>query len=289
MTTNDFFALFTYGANWNIPLNLFFLAGAIVYWICMGPLAPKLFHAKPVSAKQKSYFFIGWLIYYLALGSPLSLLAHQLFSMHMLQMSLLYFVMPPFLLLGLPSWVFRPLLKFRWVRKIGSFLTKPLIVLFLFNGSISVYHFPYVFDSIMESMFLHYLSHAILLLLALCVWWPVVCPVSELDRVKPLHKLAFIFANGVLLTPACALIIFADEPLFASYQQLSGLEILPALQDQALGGVIMKITQEIVYITAIGFVLSQWFRLQRQRDEQEMEEWKTGGVTTDPAISGKKG
>lgn len=289
MTINEFFALFTYGGNWNIPLNLFFLFGAIVYLIFAGPLAHKFPEGKPVSAKQKSYFFIGWFIYYLSLGSPLSLLAHQLFSMHMLQMSLLYFVMPPFLLLGLPTWAFRPLLKFRWVRSIGSFLTKPLIILFLFNGSISIYHYPYIFDGIMGSMLNHYLSHALLLLLALCMWWPVVCPIPELDRVKPLHKIAFIFANGVLLIPACALIIFANEPLFASYEQLSGLEILPPIQDQALGGVIMKITQEVVYITAIGFVLSKWVRMQRKKDEQEIEEWKSGGVAAGPAISAKKG
>lgn len=275
MTTSDFFALFTYGANWNIQMNLLFLLGAVIYLLITGPLLSKIPNAKPVPPKQKFYFLTGWAIYYLAMGSPLSLLAHELFSMHMLQMSILYIVMPPFFLLGLPAWLLR-LMRFRPLTKIGAFFSKPIISLFSFNGLISVYHFPVIFDAIMDSLFLHYVSHIILLGLALCVWWTIVCPLPEYDRVKPLHKLAFIFANGVLLTPACALIIFADQPLFASYERISDFAIMPPLLDQALGGVIMKITQEFVYIVAIGIVFVRWFRAQRKHDEQEIQDWANG-------------
>lgn len=280
MTANEFFLLFTYISNWNISLNLLFILIAVVYLLITGPLAAKFPAGSSVSPKKKLSFLFGLFLYYFSFGSPLAMLSHELFSMHMLQMSLLYIVMPPFLLLGLPAWLVRPALGFQWVSRIGRFLTKPIVILFVFNGAISLYHIPQVFDFLMSDMLYHLLSHLVLLALALCMWWPVVCPIPELDRIKHLHKLGFIFANGVLLTPVCALIIFADQPLFATFREMSNVApLMSPLHDQVLGGVIMKIAQEIVYITAIGFIFSRWFRIQRQKDEQEMLEWQQGEVS----------
>lgn len=285
MTASEFFLLFTYTSHWNIPLNLFFLTIAVLYLLFTGPLAFKIPHAEPVSHKKKLTFMFGLFLYYFSFGSPLNMLSHELFSMHMLQMSLQYIVMPPFLLLGLPSWFFRPFLRFTWIRKIGAILTKPILILFLFNGAISLYHIPSIFDFLMTDMTYHLLSHIILLFLALCMWWSIVCPVPELDRVKPLHKLAFIFANGVLLTPVCALVMFADRPLFSTFNQMSTVvPIMSVMHDQVLGGVTMKIAQEVVYITAIGFVFFRWFRIQRKQDEQEMLEWQQQGEVHQPAV-----
>lgn len=272
MSNGEFFQLFTYVANWDIQLNILFLLGAIIYLLVVGPFSFLFKEAKHVPLRTKLAFLSGWTLYYLALGSPLSLLAHEMFSMHMMQMSILYIVMPPLLLLGIPAWMVRPLIRITWLHKIGAFLTRPIIILFLFNGLISLYHIPVVFDMIMSDMLYHHISHAILLILALCMWWSVVCPIPERDRVNPLHKLAFIFANGVLLTPACALIIFSDHVLFSSYAEMSKMvPIMSPLNDQQLGGVIMKIMQEVVYISAIGLIFSQWFRLQKKEDDADLK------------------
>lgn len=280
MTTSEFFSLFTYTSHWNIPLNLLFLLIAVVYLFVTGPLATKFPNGEPISPKRKLAFMFGLFLYYFSFGSPLFMLSHELFSMHMLQMSIQYIVMPPFLLLGMPAWFFRPWMRFKWLRVIGGFLTKPILILFIFNGAISLYHVPVIFDLLMTDMLYHYVSHFILLTLALCMWWTVVCPVPELDRVKPLNKLGYIFANGVLLTPVCALVMFADRPLFTTFMEMSKVvPIMSPLHDQVLGGVIMKIAQEIVYITAIGFIFARWFRDQRKKDEQEMLEWQQGEVS----------
>jgi putative membrane protein len=282
MTSAQFFQLFLYVDNWNITLNLVFLAIAILYMLLTGPLTRFIPGATPVKGWYKLYFLIGLMIFYFAVGSPLDLLAHELFSMHMLQMTLLFIVMPPFLLLGTPEWFFRPLLKIKVFKSLLIFFTRPLFILFLFNGLMSIYHVPVVFDMLMVKPIYHNLAHLILLITAICMWWPVICPVRELDRVKPLHKLAFIVANGVLLTPACALIMFSDLPLYAMYSKMSELApIMSPLIDQQTGGVIMKITQEAVYITAISLIFVRWFRVQRAQDEKELLEWKQQQLATD--------
>jgi putative membrane protein len=274
MSTQDFFHLFLLPANWNHLLNLLFLMTAIVYLALTGPWKKIFPHAEPVSGKTKGLFLLALLIYYFALGSPLALMAHELFSMHMLQMSLLYFVLPPLLLLGIPAYMWRPLLHLPLLHALGRFFTRPVFTLFFFNGVISLYHIPIVFDTIMRNHPLHYISHAILLFAAFCTWWPIACPVPEYDRVPSLHKLALIFGNGVLLTPACAMITFTDVILFKTYATMSPLiPVMSPLEDQQLGGVIMKIVQEIVYITAIGIVFLQWIRRERVQDTKELLAW----------------
>ncbi len=103
---------------------------------------------------------------------------------------------------------------------------------------------------------------------------------------QPLLKIGYIFANSVLITPACALIIFAPEPLYATYTQggawmqamslcvpgnvlqglapgLTGPEMftpISTLEDQQLGGIIMKIMQEFTYGAILAVVIFSWFR-----------------------------
>ena len=74
------------------------------------------------------------------------------------------------------------------------------------------------------------------------MWFPVFCPLPELNRLNDLKKMAYIFGNGVLLTPACALIIFADSIIYDMYANVTvPFAHLSPLDDQQLGGVIMKI------------------------------------------------
>ncbi|MBA4601939.1 cytochrome c oxidase assembly protein [Thermoactinomyces mirandus] len=273
--SQTFLQLFAYVSNWDFQLNLVFLLAGIAYLLLTGPVRCRFKNAEPVKEWKKAVFLTGLILYYFSLGSPLNLLAHEMFSMHMLQMAFLYFVVPPLLLLGLPAYLLRLILRVRMMKTILSFFTRPIFTLFLFNGTMSFYHVPVVFDTIMASEALHNVSHVILMFTALCMWWPIVAPVPEMDRLKPLFKLALIFGNGVLLTPACAMITFTNELLFNTYAEMSQLvPLLSPIHDQQLGGVIMKIMQEIVYITAISTVLVRWIRSERAKDEKELLELK---------------
>ncbi|MFC7442220.1 cytochrome c oxidase assembly protein [Laceyella putida] len=275
MSSQEFFQVFLYWSNWDYKLNLVFLAVGMLYIWLTGPFRHRFKDAESVSGWKKISFLIGLILYYFALGSPLNLMAHELFSMHMLQMSFLYFVVPPLLLLGMPAYLLRPVVSIKGLQSVIRFFTKPLITLFFFNGAMTFYHVPVVFDTIMKEPVWHYVSHGLLLFAALCMWWPIVAPLPDWDRIKPIHKLGLIFADGFLLTPACAMITFTDSVLFKDYMDMSQMfPIMSPIHDQQLGGVIMKIMQEIVYITAIGLVFLKWIRQERVKDEAELREWQ---------------
>lgn len=187
----------------------------------------------------------------------------------MLEQSLIYIVLPPLLLLGLPNRIKKLILylglRYKWI----NFLKYPLIPLLLFNVLFSFYHVPFIFNTIVSNNILHNLTHIILTISALFMWIPLIPVTKELDRLSNIQKIGYIFVAGMLLTPACALIIFSDEPFYTVYYDAPQLfKTLSSLEDQQAGGVIMKVVQEIVYGTMIGYIFFNWAKKERLKDEQ---------------------
>lgn len=234
-----------------------------------------------VSFKQKFFFITGLVTIFIAEGTPLSYYGHHyVFSFHMIQMALMYLVVPPLLLLGMPASLLKPLLLRSKVKKVVWFMSNPLIAILLFNMLFSFYHIPSIFDTAMKYDYVHIPYHILLFASAMLMYWLIVGPVPELNRLSPLMKLAYIFGNGVLLTPACALIIFSDQVLYSTYANATQLfESLPPIEDQQLGGTLMKIIQEIVYGTALGAVFYSWARKEKAKDKEELEAIQAANLT----------
>ncbi|SMO75792.1 cytochrome c oxidase assembly protein [Melghirimyces algeriensis] len=264
-------AFFTSGL-WNMKLNVLLLALGVCYLVVTRNREGVDSEESFVKPGTKAVFMAGLTIFYLALGSPLYEIGHELFSIHMLQQSLLYLIMPPLIIRGIPEWIWRKILVIQWIEKGTNWRRRPIITLVLFNGLFSLYHIPRIFDFLMGNELYHLFSHGVLTLAAFFMWWPVMTPLKEESVLTPLLKLAYIAAAGMLLTPACALIIFADHLLFLSFHETSTLfPVLSPIDDQQFGGVIMKILQEITYGIALGYVFFQWVRGEGQTSLEKEE------------------
>ncbi|EGK13548.1 CtaG like protein [Desmospora sp. 8437] len=266
--------MFLHPANYSISLNLAVLLVIGLYLVFTGPLRKRFPDSEPPSIRQLSYFLTAALIFYFSLGSPMEMIGHELFSIHMVQMSLLFIVMPPFLLMGLPGWMVAPVFRLKGVGNLAKVLVHPVFATFFFNGMIWLYHLPWVFDRLMEVPALHTGARALLLIGGVAMWFSVLCPVPEMDKMSELKKMGYLYANGMLLTPACIMIAFSDTPFFALFHEQSQMfPILTPLHDQQLGGVLMKIIQEIVYVGVIVYIFFfQWVRKEREKDRLEAEE-----------------
>lgn len=278
---------FSFRAVW----SPFFLGAVLIigliYLLLIGPWRHRFADSAGVSTGQKAWFLSGLLIYYMTQGGPMNLLGHLIFSVHMMNMALVYLVVPLFVLLGLPAWLVRPVVRIKWVKSLLGVMTQPILTVLLFNALFSFYHWPWVLDFIMTHFTVHYLYDTAMLVAAFMMWWPIVTPLPEMERLSNIQKMAYVFANGVLLTPACALITFADHTLYSTFSdpnvwatamgycipggtssellaQFSGgpkfFSILSALEDQQLGGVLMKLTQEAVYGSVLAYIFFKWYR-----------------------------
>lgn len=288
--------IFGFEALWSPVFLLFMLAVLIGYFVIIGPYRSKFLNSERVSKKQILCFTAGIILLYFVKGGPIDLLGHIIFSAHMFEMAVMYIAVPPLLLLGLPAWLFQYITSFRFVQVILHIFTKPLIALFLFNGLFSLYHLPLVFDTVKQSQIGHPIVLSMLFFTSIMLWWPMLNPLPQYQTLSEIKKIGYMFANGVLLTPACALIIFASAPLFTTYTDPSAwmramelcvsagtladlnitgpdfLHWMSVLHDQQTGGIIMKVVQEIVYGLIIGYVFFNWARKEREKDAEQLHE-----------------
>lgn len=294
---------FSFEAVWSpLTLMVYVIIGA-AYLLLTGPYRTIFPDSEPVSWQRKTLFISGLFLFYFAQTGPLEILAHLMFSAHMIAMTVSYIIAPPLLLLGTPAWMWRPVLKLRIVKPLKIF-THPIISIGLFNGLFSFYHFPAILDYVMVHYTLHTILYAVLFVTSLLMWWPIVCPVPEYNRLSELQKMAYIFIAGFLLTPACALIIFAPDSLYqtysnpevwavalaycvpgdpssflAAFQGPGFFSSLSPVDHQQIGGISMKLIQEVLYISILGWVFYHWFRKEKKRnetqdDEAAILEWK---------------
>ncbi len=277
-------------ALWSPTMLIVITIIAVLYILAVDQFRVRWFKdSTPVPIGKKIAMLSGLAIYYFAQGGPLDLLGHLVFSMHMLSMSLSYLVVPPLIIYGTPDWMLRRVLSVPQIGKLVRSITNPILTLVLFNILFSMYHLPSVLDYVMTHFVVHKLFFTALLISAFMMWWNVVCPLPEYTRLNEVKKMGYIFANGVLLTPACALIIFADSTLYATYSDpaiwakalgycvplgsdvilsmFSGpgeFAIMPPLDDQQFGGVMMKLMQELMYGAILFYIFMNWFRKDKE-------------------------
>src|SRR5438034_401866 len=198
-------------------------------------------------------------VMFLALNGPLHNLSDSyLFSAHMVQHLVLTSVFPPLLLYGTPAWVVRPLLGPPAVFRVARWATRPLIAGVIFSAPITLWHFPRFYEAALEHHALHIVQHLVFLATAVIMWWPVLSPVPELPRASYLAQLLYLFALGLPMSLAGALITLADRVLYPFYVAAPRVwEGLAPLADQQLGGLLMWVVGTIYLWGAASVV---WFR-----------------------------
>ncbi|KGE19547.1 cytochrome c oxidase assembly factor CtaG [Paenibacillus wynnii] len=284
---------FSFADLWS-PL---FLAGMLLltagYFVLIGPLSDRFFGSAPVLFRHRALFVSGMFFLYLAQGGPISLLGHLMFSFHMVSMALSYLVAVPLIMMGIPEWVWRSALKVNPFRRL-SFLAQPVVAALLFNGLFSLYHIPVIHDYVMLHFSIHRIYYAVLFITSALMWWTLINPLPERRMASGLGKIGFIFLNMVLLTPACGLIIFATQPLYATYsdpdtwalamgycvpsdpaallQAFGGPTFFGWMSpkvDQQVGGIAMKFIQEFIFASMLAYVFYHWYKKENGQDDNE--------------------
>lgn len=263
---------------------VFVLSLGVLYFLITGPYRYKFTTASRPTAFQQFSFYSGLLLLYIIKGSPIDLLSHIMFSAHMIQMALFFFLFPITMIIGIPNWIWEKLIYQPILNPVFKFLTKPLISLLVFSSLLAIYHVPFIFDFSKSSKVAHALILIFILMTAFLFWWPVLAPIKETDTLMPLLKIVYLVGSAAIITIPCALIIFAQNPIYMAYSAegswlqamslcvpsdvldglaptISGPEMfspLSTVHDQQLGGIFMMFTQQIIYGIVFGRTFFKW-------------------------------
>ena len=259
--------LFEQYAWWEVWNPLLFIALAVIYIFYLRVMRRiPSFSESGIPLKKNAAFAAGLLVVYVALAGPVAVMSNNsVLSIHMLQQSLMYVVMPPLILLGMPIEFYRFLNEQVFNIRFLRFLRWPLLHLFLFNLLWSFYHIPFIYEYILEHVLLLEVVHVVINTSAFLMWIQVLAPDGLINRMSYVMKMGYMFANGMLITPACALIIFSNVVLYSSILEAPELFFIATpLDDQQLGGVIMKVVQEFSYSIVIGSIFYKWVKAEKE-------------------------
>ncbi|PWU06370.1 MAG: hypothetical protein C5B47_07600 [Verrucomicrobia bacterium] len=261
--------------NWEPGILLALLFSAWIYirgWRRLQSLAPLKFPLWRLIS-----FLGGILTIFLAISSPLDAFGNFLLQAHMVQHMLLMMVAPPFLLFGFPylpillglprsfvSGVLGPFLSWKLLKKIGRFITHPLVCLGIFIFSNIFWHIPPLYELALRFPEWHRVEHASFIGTALLFWWPIIQPWPSRPQWPRWAMIPYLLIADIQNTALSAILSFYDQVLYPSYLTAPRISDISALSDQAAAGAIMWVPGSIAFLIPAAWVAVQFLKPQRK-------------------------
>jgi putative membrane protein len=254
---------------WVLAITLF--AG---YRLALTRLGPgRVSPGEPVATPSQRRSFLAGLIALIAVSDwPMHDLAEgYLYSAHMIQHLVLTLVMPPLLLRGTPSWLFRLLVPPRAMGVLRR-LARPIVALVIFNIAVVASHWPVMVDAATRHEAAHLGQHVVIVGTALLMWMPIFSPVLEIPRLALPGQMLYLFLQSLVPTVPASFLTFGDRPLYPIYETFPRLAGISALSDMRTAGLIMKIAGGLALWVVIASIFFKWAALE-QTDGVDALEW----------------
>jgi len=149
---------------------------------------------------------------------------------------------------------------------------------FLFNADFWLWHIPALYDATLTNEGIHILEHVTFIVFGVINWWPMFSPLpEELPPLSTGGQILYLFLSGMPMVALGAGLTFAG-PLYAPYQQAPRVWGLSPTTDQQLGGLIMWVPGNIVYIIIVSILFIHWMQHQeaKQRAREAEEDVEQG-------------
>ncbi|MGH7505112.1 MAG: cytochrome c oxidase assembly protein [Longimicrobiales bacterium] len=232
-------------------------------------------------ARKVRYFAAGAMLLWIAIDWPLGALgAGYLAWIHMVQFLLIGMAAPPLLLLGVPAEALPALRDDGIAAHARRFVTHPLFTLLAFNVVVVATHLPVVTDSLMASQPGSFAIDTLWLGSGLLYWWPVLRPDGPRAGFAPLVQMGYLFASMIFMTAPGAMITFSEFPMYGIYELAPRIGGFPALNDQQVAGLLMKVGGGAVTWIAISIIFYRW-----HRDEKRIMDSELAAITDAGALA----
>ena len=232
----------------------------VVYELGIRALAPRYCpeDEAPVTGRQRGLFYSGVIILVLVASWPIHDIAEgRLFAFHMIEHMALSLIVPPLLLAGTPWWLMRAFLA--PFMPVVKFVTRPLIALLLFNGWLALMHVPAVVELMVTNELFHLFAHGVLFVTAIIMWWPVMDPIPDTERLTPFGKMGYLFLQSLVPTIPASFMTLGSTPLYGIYETFPRLWGIGALPDQIMAGLIMKLGGGLILWGFITWIFFSWY------------------------------
>lgn len=222
-------------------------------------------------------FFAAVVILLVVSLPPLGELMEERLSTHMAQHMIYIMVIAPLLVIAAPGQPFLAGLPRRLRRLVQSVVRRipfavllaPLVAWTLQVAALWLWHLPVAYDAALDSPVIHELEHLSFLTTAWLFWWHIV----SVSRHRLKGPAAFIYITAAMLPGAAlgALLVFAANPLYPAQASAAAATGVDPLADQRIGGLVMWIPLDYVYLVVAVVLFARWFKTLQPPELSEHE------------------
>ena len=251
---------------WRAHVDVWLILGSVVAIYVIWSRRHERDTGERTDPHVRRLFAAGMAVLFVASEWPLHDLAEtRWYLAHMVQHMAYTLVAAPLLIAGIPVWMWRAVLRPRPVRTAWRTLTRPVVATVVFNGVLLFTHWPAVVDAAVVSEPLHFALHVLIVGSALILWWPIMSPLTEMPPLTPPVQMLYLFVQSLVPMVPASFLTFGHQPLYHVYETFPRLLGIPALTDQLIAGLIMKLVGGLIYW---GFIVAIFFRWEaRERTE----------------------
>jgi putative membrane protein len=252
---------------WHAHADVWALFGSILaaYFIAARRHRRDTGEVTPVRTER--FFVAGIAVLWLGADWPIHDLAERyLFSVHMTQHLLFTLVAAPLLIVGMPPWMLRRLLRPRGVRTVFRFMTRPLVALIFFNSVLLFTHWPEIMDAAVRSEWTHFSLHVLITTSALVMWWPIMSPLPEMPPLSPPGQMMYLFLQSLAPTIPASFLTFGHTLLYPVYGTFPRIWGISPLTDQLVAGLIMKLIGSAILWCVIGTIFFRWYAKEQRAE-----------------------
>jgi len=220
------------------------------------------------SRHQRLMFGAGLLACWVAADWPVGALGSgYLLSVHQLQYVLFVMIAPPLMLLGTPSPILTAVVQRLPMRWLVTLADKPVVAILICNAIVVLTHFPAVVDSLMPYQLGSFALDMAWFLAGFVLWWPVLQRVPTKNALS--YPARFIYLLGATLLPGipAAFFFFARFPIYRTYELAPPLG-LPTVDDQFVGGIVMKLGSFVIVLIALSILFYKWHAADRSPQQK---------------------
>jgi len=217
-------------------------------------------HGRPVPRWRIGAFLAGLLVLVGADIPPLSTLAHDELSAHMVEHLLIADVAALLLVLGLTGPIMAPVLRLpglRWLRVVAH----PAVALPLWALDLYLWHLPVLYDGTIHHEWLHALEHACFLFFGANLWMGLLGPLPKPAWFGNLARLGYIVAARMIGAVLANVFLWSASPFYSSY---------PHVRDQSNAGSVMMVWESLLTIGLFGWLF--WRAASQSEERQELLE-----------------
>ena len=214
---------------------------------------------RPTTRREIALFTTGLAVLWIAADWPLgALAAGYLLSVKTVQYLLLALVAPPLMLLGMPRWLLRRLIRGRPAFRVARVLTRPLLPFMVANGVLIATHLPVVMDGVAGTQLGSFLVDLVWIVSGFVMWWPALGRLPELDPMRYPARIGYLLLFVFLPTVPASFFTFSDYPIYVTYELAPRVHGIAAVTDQRIAGLLMKTLGGFILFGTMSVMFFKW-------------------------------